>query len=411
MKKLALDSVVCAGCTCLCDDIRLTIEGRRIIETENACGLGETWLRRRPAKFGCAVDGEPVDFESAIEETVNLLRESRSPLVCGLDGLSTQSQIVAVEMARQIRATIDTTFTNRHRSGTLTMQSVGKVTATLGEVASRADVVLFWFCDPATTHPRFFERFCKSAKQTVLIDNSTSETAELVSKFVQIERADVYGLLSELRMQLNDSYARPLSESAEAIVDVLSEADYAVSIYGALDDNSEQAPNLQALFQLTRQLNQQMRAVAIGLRNDANAQSAENVLAWNSGFPFGVSFGRGDAQYHGLEFSAQSLLERGECDLAMICSTNSLTDLSSAAADFLKQSRTIVIADTAQEFSFTPAVRFDVGFEKGDWCRLNDVMLPVSPLGVNDVNLTAGGVLQAVLEVLPGVGGPISKTP
>lgn len=399
MKKI-IESVVCAGCTCLCDDIDLMIDNQQVIEAKNACRLGEMWFRRRSVTPGCAINGKRVDFRAAVDETVKLLRQSKSPLVCGLDGLSTRSQIGAVEIAKQIRAAIDTTFTNRQRGGMLALQSVGKVTATLGEVASRADVVLFWFCDPTVTHPRFFERFCKKASQTVLIDDSKTETAKHVSQFIKMDHTTVDRLLSELLLSLHKSYRKTLSRSAQAIVDVLQTAYYAASIYGEMDDDPAQYQNLQALYQLTRQLNQRMRAVAIGLRNDANAQSAENVLAWNSGYPFGVNFGRGIAEYNGLEFSAESLLERGECDLAVICSTTSLGELSNAAMACLKQIPAIVIGDIATELNFTPAVSFGVGLDRGDWCRMDDVALPVSPPFVDEDTLTAGRVLQVVMHGL-----------
>ncbi len=168
------------------------------------------------------------------------LRQSKSPLIGGLDGLSTQSQITAVEIAKRVRATSDTTFTNRRRGGTLTMQSVGKVTATLGELASRADVVLFWCCDPATTHPRFFERFCQKADQTVLIDHSRTETAKFVSQFVQLDRTAVYGLLSELRLASNNSDRNNISEHGREILDVLQNAEYVASVYGGLNDDPNQ---------------------------------------------------------------------------------------------------------------------------------------------------------------------------
>ena len=397
--KQTLESVVCAGCTCLCDDIEVNIEGTQIVETKNACPTGEIWLRQTPVKPAFTINGKPVDFDVAVQETAKFIRQSRSPLVCGLDGLSTQAQIAAVELGKHVRATIDTTCTNRRRGGTLTMQSVGKVTATLGEVASRADVILFWFCDPVVTHPRFLERFCGDNGQIVVIDEAETETANRATQFISLPRDEIYQLISELRLAHQSETVA--SGPARSINSILKNARYVASVYGSLDNDQNQHQNLQALYLLTRQLNQQMRAVSIGLRDDANALSAENVLAWNTGFPFGVNFARGVAEYNGLEFSGQAVLERGECDLTLLCSTESIGALNDVAVTHLKQIPQIVIDNGAQALEFQPTIKFEVGFDRGDWCRMDDVTLPVAglPLGSSEPNWTERALIAVLNEL------------
>lgn len=397
--KRNVQPVVCAGCTCLCDDVGVVSVNDRVVETINACELGENWFKQLPLEASFEINGEQVDFEKAVKESAQLLRASKAPLICGLDGLSTNSQIEAVKLAKQFRAAIDTSWSNRHRGGILAMQSVGKVTATLGEISSRADVILFWFCDPATTHPRFFERFCKSAKHIVVIDEKKTETARLATNFIQLDRERVSELLSELRLANSGAFSTEPSQPATALTSMFQNSSYVASIYGALDGGPSHQ-NLQSLYLLTRELNQRTRAVVVGLRNDANALSAENVLAWNSGFPFGISYAGGKPEFNGLEYSAESVLERSECDLVFACSTISMGSLRDFAAARLRQIPTIVIDDAAAKSRFEPTIRFNVGLESGDWCRLDDVSLPVVRSINDSSSVTSSQVLKAVLATI-----------
>ncbi len=69
----------------------------------------------------------------------------------------------AVRLADRIGATIDTSLADGNRGSMFALQRVGKVTATLGEISSRSDLVVFWFSDPVSTHPRFLERYARPA--------------------------------------------------------------------------------------------------------------------------------------------------------------------------------------------------------------------------------------------------------
>src|SRR5262249_46919140 len=62
---------------------------------------------------------------------------------------------------------------------------VGRISATFGEVRHRAEVVVFWLCDPLSTHPRLWERVIEPAGRfiplgragrTVLVAQDSSVT-------------------------------------------------------------------------------------------------------------------------------------------------------------------------------------------------------------------------------------------
>ena len=59
-------------------------------------------------------------------------------------------------------------------------------------------------------------------------------------------------------------------------------------LHGALDELGA-----LALFSLVRDLSRERHAVTLALRGEGNARGAEDVLAWQTGFPAAVSFARG----------------------------------------------------------------------------------------------------------------------
>ena len=76
-----------------------------------------------------------------------------------------------------------------------------------------------------------------------------------------------------------------------------------------------------------RDLNRDRHAVTLALRGEGNARGAEDVLAWQTGFPAAVSFARGYPRANPGEFSAAALLERGEVDAALVVAADPLPGL------------------------------------------------------------------------------------
>lgn len=370
-----LESVVCAGCTCLCDDLTVSLEDEGV-QADPFCPLANSWIARLNVLPTCRIDGEYADLSAAVGLAVDLLAQSRSPLVGGLDGLSTQSQILATGIARKLRAQVDSTFSRHGRSDILSLQKSGKVTATLGEIASRSDVVVFWNCDPLTTHPRFIERYCNTGAKILVVASEENATAKIAKQFVEVSRDDLGPFISKLRLHVAGKIE--LSNEALEFAATLVAARHGAMIFGQLDRDAAVYETTQSLSALIRELNQVAPYVGLALRQDANAQGAENVLAWNTGFPFAVSWLQEDAEFNGLEFSTPGIIERGECDVILICSTASLDRLHKSAHQALATATQIVICDDSEKLEGNPKIRFDVSFDEGDWCRNDNVILPVA---------------------------------
>src|SRR4051794_2410535 len=190
--------VTCAGCGCVCDDIELA--GERVV---NTCPLGDAWFAARsaPAPPVARVDGREAPLEAALDAAAAILGAARAPLVYGLGGTSVETQRVAVALAEALGAVIAPAGSFLDGASGLAFQELGGSTATLGEVRDRAEVVVIWRADPATTHPRLFERLRLPAagRELVVVDERRTATAERADTFVELPAAGDVEALWTLR--------------------------------------------------------------------------------------------------------------------------------------------------------------------------------------------------------------------
>ncbi len=74
-----------------------------------------------------------------------------------------------------------------------------------------------------------------------------------------------------------------------------------------------------------------------------NATGAENVLTWQSGYPFAVNLARGYPRFGPGEYTAMDVLGRAECDAALIVAGDPMSLLAPAAREHLTRIPTIVL--------------------------------------------------------------------
>ena len=389
-------NTVCPGCTLLCDDVEIINPGPQSIAT-HACRVGEKYFRVvADTHRAHSVSGQRVTLDAAIQAASKTLVHSKSPLICGLDQLTTEAQQTAWKLADKLGATIDTTFSNAGRASMFALQRVGKVTATIGEIANRSDLVVFWFCDPETTHPRLLQRLNHSTdhpnRRVIVVDQNKTKTAMLADLFIQIDPDFCPATLATLRAVLSQTRIRETQirestglerQAIEEFATLLREASYGSIFYGQTTQESAFDLATDSIHQLIRQLNNVTRFVGIKLRNDGNSQSAENVLAWSTGYPFAVNHHLKHPRFNWLEHSAETTLNRARCD-AILFATGSDTEktfasLSQVAKIHLQSIPRITLSPSAD---FPSDVAIQVGIpglnEAGEFCRIDDVSLPIS---------------------------------
>jgi formylmethanofuran dehydrogenase subunit B len=139
--------------------------------------------------------------------------------------------------------------------------------------------------------------------------------------------------------------------------------------------------SVSELLKLVQELNAQTHFYARRLRIHGDVTGADNVLCWQTGFPFSVNLGRGYARYNPGEFSAHEVLARNEVDACLLVGTETLDWFSPAANARLRTLPSIVLDYPNVATPFTPTVLFRTAVygvhEPGTIYRMDEVPIPL----------------------------------
>jgi formylmethanofuran dehydrogenase subunit B len=321
------EPATCAGCGLVCDDITVVpgADGG-LAGLAGTCALGDAWFAARaaPPPPPARIDGREAELERALDEAAAILGRARAPLVYGLGQATCEAQRAAVALAEKIGAVIDPAGPLLDGASGFAFQTLGASTATLGDIRDRAELVVVWRADPATTHPRLLERLNlpASGRELVVVDERETATAARADTFIALPAASDVEALWALR-----AGEPPLEELGTRLRGAANAA-ILHRIRGRVE--------ALALHALVRDLCAVTHVVSLLLRREANAAGAEDVLAWQTGYPAAVSFARGHPRSSPGELSAATVLERGEADAALVVAADPLDHLPPAAAERLR---------------------------------------------------------------------------
>ena len=328
------------------------------------CALGDAWLAERTADAPpvARVDGREVDFADAVEASAAILGEARLPLVCGLGQTDCESQRAAVALAEAIGGVIDPVEDGAAGAAS---EAIGLSTATFGDLRDRAELVVVWREDPVASNPRLLPRLCldragrATGRTLVVVDAQRTATADEADEFLELAPELDFEALWAVRALVRDV---PLDRdlAARLPLDALEQLAGRLRAceYGAVLHGPAVYVNALALLALVRDLARVAHVVALPLRRGGNARGAEDVLAWQTGYPAAVSFTRGHPRARPGEFSAAGLLEREEADAALIVGFDALGHLPSPAADHLRRIPAIVVDPRATDTAAAARVAF-----------------------------------------------------
>jgi formylmethanofuran dehydrogenase subunit B len=416
---------VCTACGCTCDDLVVTVTGDHIASFEPPCPVAASiLLAERPAS-------DNGDMAARIEQAAEFLQAARAPLVMGLARATVEAQRFAIAIADRLRGFLDPTDDWGTSASHIAAQTAGAVTATLGEVAQRADLVVYWECDPATTHPRHLDRFAsRTGQRRIVVDHWPSPTAALADDYLLIPADSGATCLAALRAAVRgiaidaNAVEEQTGNSWDAWRELAAElkaAKYAAVFFdtasrgapapGGQSQCAIQEAKTQAIAALVRELHRHTRAVAIPLGAAWNAVGAAQVATWQTGFPGALSFARGYPQYLPGEATAAALLGRGEVDAVLVLAADPLPHLSPAAASYWRSIPTIVLDDrnTATRQGATIAIPVSpFGLETaGTTFRSDGVALPLTAAFTPHAQ-TATDVLQQLAERLASQPHPLA---
>ncbi|MDZ4685134.1 MAG: formylmethanofuran dehydrogenase subunit B [Planctomycetaceae bacterium] len=399
-----IDDVACTRCACVCDDLRLVVRDDRIVEAERACHLARDWYlaQNSIAPAAAFIQGRPAEYADAVNESARLLTEAKSPLIYGLSRSSTDGQRAAVRLADRLGATIDTTASEGHAPSLMALQQTGESTCSLGEIRHRADLVIFWGADPETTHPRHLERYSlwpqgewtpngRSDRTLVVVDSRTTrnQTRTHADLSIELQNGSDFEALWLLRAWLKGVDTGPFPEhlpveQLRELLERMKSCRCGVIFFGyGLARQPAGHRVVEAVLQLTTDLNGVTRFHARRMRMLGDVAGADNVLCWQTGFPFAVNLSRGYPRYNPGEYSASDVLARGEADVVLFVGSDRIADFSSKAREELDRIPTILIDPPRTEPLWTghPTVQFTTAIYgvhlPGTAYRMDDIPIPL----------------------------------
>jgi formylmethanofuran dehydrogenase subunit B len=378
---MQFDHVVCAFCGCDCDDISVTVEGDRITKAKNACVLGKAWFLSHgtPSNLPVArINGKSASLEQGIEAAARCLYKARYPIIYGLSSTSCEAQRKAVALAEEMGGCIDCCTSVCHGPSGIALQGVGEPTCTLGEVKNRADLVIYWGSNPAESHPRHMARYAVTTKgmfvpegrkgrTVVLIDVRRTKSASAADLFLQINPGKDFEVLWALQAIANGQ--KPDAAGMEGtgitleqltdLADRMMRCKFGVIFIGqGLTQTRGKHFNSTAAFLLVQALNHHTKFALIPMRGHGNVTGIDNVLAWQTGYPFGVNFSLGYPRFNPGEYTVVDLLSRGETDAALIIAADPVSNLPGKAVRRLVEIPNIALDTHESETTRNARVAF-----------------------------------------------------
>jgi formylmethanofuran dehydrogenase subunit B len=233
----------------------------------------------------------------------------------------------------------------------------------LGEIKNRADLIIYWGGNPAESHPRHVSKYTvtpkgmfipngKKDRTVVLVDVRRTPSAPVADIFIQVKPRRDFELLWALRALVKGRRVDPSVEeitgvslaTMQDLVERMKRCRYGVLFFGmGLTMTRGRHFNSGALLALATDLNEFTHFVAKPVRGHGNVTGADNVLSWQTGFPFGVNFSRGYPRFNPGEFTAVDLLVRGEADAMVVIASDPASNFAQEAIETMRRIPVIVL--------------------------------------------------------------------
>jgi len=428
---MQVDNVVCAFCGCVCDDISVTVQDGRITQAKNACVLGKAWFLSHGQTSDRSValmDGKPASLDEAVDAAARSLTQARYPLVYGLSSTSCEAQRQAVALAELLGGCIDCCTSVCHGPSGMALQGIGEPTCTLGEVKNRADLIIYWGSNPGESHPRHMARYAVTTKGmfiprgrkdrfVVLVDVRPTVSARAADLFLQVKPGKDFEVLWALRalvkgQAIDEAGLADTGLTLAQLTDLaerMKKCRFGVLFLGqGLTQSRGKHLNTSAAFLLVRDLNSVTKFALVPMRGHGNVTGVDNVMGWQTGFPFGVNFSRGYPRFNPGEYTVVDVLSRGEADAVLVIASDPVASLPRWAVKRLSEIPIITLDTHESETTRVARVAFTTATAgisaEGTVYRMDNVPLhlkSVLPSPYPSDEQVLGRILTRVKELKP----------
>ena len=345
---------VCSVCGLSCDDIDVEINGDEIT-VYNACKMGESKyhkLRSKTRVLDPLIDGKKVKWDKAIEKAAKILKNSQRPLLFMGSEISNEAMGVGIHIAEYLKGIVDGNATMCHGPTISGVQEAGLPTSTLGVVKNRSDLVIFWGCNPLESHPRLLSRYSifprgyfnvhgGKGRKMIVVDPRKTITAELADEFIQVEPNKDFELMSAIGAilkghDINGSVGGVSKHKIYALAEEMKSCKFGAIFVGlGVASSVGKHRNIEKALMLTRALNEYTRFTLLVNRGHANVAGFNQILTWQSGYPYGVDYSRGYPRFNPGETTTIDLLKNKEVDSLLVIASDLGAHLPTRAVEYM----------------------------------------------------------------------------
>jgi formylmethanofuran dehydrogenase subunit B len=410
---------ICTGCSLLCDDIEAIIKDGNITVVRNLCRKGNGHYQAlKTDRTKPMIDGKEVALDAAVSKAVEILKNSKNPLLCGWSNMTMEAQAAGILLARKLGATIsDTSPTCQEDLMERIMD--GKIpTCTLDDVRNFADTSVFWGSDPSNSHPRHLSRFSyyprgekrqKSYEEEricVTVDVRKSATATLCSNYYFRQPPGGDAEFAEAVLAVLDGKIPKVGDKKRMIElgTLLRKTEYGVIFPGPGMLLAMQG-KMDLFERLVAKLNEITKFKVLPMPEHCNTRGYYQLMREQTGFINGVSL-RGDAPAHGPEQRLAAAAK--SCDAVLAVGSDPLAELPLATARALTRANVPLIAIDPHRSLTTDAAKVVIpsamsGLEAGGTAlRMDGVKIAFEPLikpGKPDL-LSDEQILARIMEAI-----------
>jgi len=260
-----------------------------------------------------------------IEAAASRLATARRVLVTGFVDAPLEIVAAACDVAELLGAAVDAGSAEASRPAGPTIARVGEVTAAREEMRDRADLVVFWFCDPDAVQPRFTGQFITPApspplaRRTMSIGPVPVHRQSTGHRHLPLDRSAAVDAARSIHLMLLSGGPPTLEGALAQTCDALHAAIATASCVAFVTDDAADPIGLEAwsLVHLIRAIAHQKPAFELPLGSHDTATAAA-LCTWRYGAAGAIARAdRAGADFLPGEASAQSLIARGEVDCVL----------------------------------------------------------------------------------------------
>ncbi len=359
------------------DNLTIKVEGNKITVVENGDLVTKKGFETPLTDLSPRVKGKEVSLDHAVKHIANLVRSSKQPVIAGM-ATDLNGVRAAMALADKSHATVDHMFSTNTFKNILVLQDTGWMTTTLTEVKNRVDVLLVVGSDIETAFPSFFERMVWNkesmfgqeieSREVIFLGKAPSGDASTSPKgkkaqVIACDNADLPEAISVLRALIKGKTVQTEHVGGidinilSSLAEQLKNSKYSVVTWAAaLLDFDHAEVTVQAVCEMVKDLNVNTRSSGLPLAGKDGEITANQVCAWQSGFPMRTSFSRGYPDYDPYLANTNRMLAQDEVDTLIWISSFNIDNTAPKSI-----AKTIVLGRSGMTFEQEPEVFIPVG--------------------------------------------------